>query len=350
VQDNYLGWLVKNTKTTWWNDGANADELRKAIEDGATGVTSNPFLVNQAVENTSNPWFDEAERMAAAAAGPTERAESLVQLVVTNVAQMFLEKHRFSNGTDGYVCAQVNPLRAHDRDAMQAMAKRFGAWAPNIAVKLPACRAGLEVLSDCISEGITVTATVSFSVPQVIAIAEHYRLGIRKAEEKGKKPGKCFAVIMIGRVDDHLKEVARDNRLDLSDEELNLGGLAITKRAFSIYQSRGYEARLLVAALRGVYHMTELAGADLTMSIHPKYQGALTSSHVAFEEGIHKEIPWNTIERLRRIPDFVKAYDPDGLKSDEFYSYSLFQRTLTQFVEAGWGRLQQHAAGKARAI
>ena len=73
--ENYLEWLVKNTRTTWWNDGANADELRKAIENGATGVTSNPFLVNQAIQNTANPWFDEARKVAAAAAGPAERAE-----------------------------------------------------------------------------------------------------------------------------------------------------------------------------------------------------------------------------------------------------------------------------------
>ena len=46
----------------------------------------------------------------------------------------------------GYVCAQVNPSRAGDRDCMAAMAKRFHNWAPNIAVKLPATLAGLDVL------------------------------------------------------------------------------------------------------------------------------------------------------------------------------------------------------------
>ena len=52
-----------------------------------------------------------------------------------------------------------------------AMARRFHAWAPNIAVKLPVTAAGLDVLEDCIAEGITVTATVSFTVPQVVAVA-----------------------------------------------------------------------------------------------------------------------------------------------------------------------------------
>ena len=46
----------------------------------------------------------------------------------------------------------------------------------------------------------------------------------------------------------------------------------MTKRAYTMYKERGYEAVLLVAALRGTYHLTELAGADLLMSIHPAYQ------------------------------------------------------------------------------
>ena len=91
-----------------------------------------------------------------------------------------------------------------------AMARRFHAWAPNIAVKLPAALAGLDVLEDCVAEGITATATVSFTVPQVVAIAERHRAGRQRALQSGVKPGKCFAVIMIGRLDDYLREVAED--------------------------------------------------------------------------------------------------------------------------------------------
>ena len=67
------------------------------------------------------------------------------------------------------------------------MAKRLHAWAPNIAVKLPATAAGLDVLEDCIAEGITTTATVSFTVPQAVAIAERHRAGIARAREHGHR-------------------------------------------------------------------------------------------------------------------------------------------------------------------
>jgi transaldolase len=143
---------------------------------------------------------------------------------------------------------------------MLPMARRFHAWAPNIAVKLPATAAGLDVLEECVAEGIAVAATVSFTVPQAIAIAERHRAGALRAKEKGLQPGQCFAVIMIGRLDDFLREVAHDTRAAADESDIRQAGLAATKRAYAIYRERGYQAVLLIAALRGDYHLTELAG------------------------------------------------------------------------------------------
>ena len=181
---------------------------------------------------------------------------------------------------------------------MLAMASRFHRWAPNIAVKLPATAAGLDVLEDCIAAGITVTATVSFTVPQVVAIAERHRQGIARARAKGIEPGKCFAVIMIGRLDDYLREVAHDNQAPVSESDIRQAGLAVTKRAYAIYRERGYDAVLLVAALRGEYHLTELAGADLVMSIAPAYQEVFVTRDFPREERIDVPVPSDVIERL----------------------------------------------------
>jgi len=194
-----------------------------------------------------------------------------MRIAVTRAAEKLLPQYESSRGRTGYVCAQVNPSRAGDRDSMAAMAKRFHAWAPNIAVKLPATSAGLDVLEDCVADGITITATVSFTVPQALAIAERQRAGIRRARQKGIEPGKCFGVIMIGRLDDFLREVAHDNQAAVSESDICQAGLAVTKRAYALYKERRYETVLLVAALRGHYHLTELAGADLLMSIAPAF-------------------------------------------------------------------------------
>ncbi|MBD3307731.1 transaldolase, partial [candidate division KSB3 bacterium] len=240
----------------------------------------------------------------------------------------------------GYVCSQVNPALAGDRDAMLAMARRFHAFAPNIAVKLPVTAAGLDVLESCTAEGITVTATVSFCVPQVVQIAESHRRGIKRAKANGVEPGKCFSVIMIGRLDDYLRDVAHDYQADISEADIQQAGLAATKRAYAIYQERGYEAILLIAALRGTAHITELIGADLIMSIHPKYQQIFLSEDMPREERIEREIPADVIGRLRTLPEFVRSYEPDGMTPKEFIAYGATQRTLAQFAETGWKPLE----------
>ena len=187
---------------------------------------------------------------------------------------------------------------------------------------------------------ITATATVSFTLPQVVAVAQQCRRGVERARATGVKPGKCFAVIMIGRLDDYLREVAHDSEAGLSETDIRQAGLAVTKRAYRLYQERGYEAVLLVAALRGDYHLTELAGADLVMSIAPAYQHVFVSQDFAREERIEKEIPRDVLDRLRRLPEFVRAYEPDGMAPQEFIACGVTQRTLSQFIEAGWRLLE----------
>jgi transaldolase len=281
-------------------------------------------------------WASEIDAVHAHGLPGEQRAEALMRIAVTKAAAKFAAEHSASNRCSGFVCAQVNPLRAGDREGMLAMARRLHTWAPNIAVKLPATAAGLDVLEDCTAEGITVTATVSFTVPQVLAIAERHRAGIRRAHANHIEPGKCFAVIMIGRLDDYLREVAHDAQCALDESDIRQAGLAVTKRAYSLYQERGYDAVLLVAALRGEYHLTELVGADLVMSIHPTYQEPFVTRDLPREERIGRPVPSDVVDRLMCLPEFARSYEPDGMRPDEFMAFGLTQRTLSQFCESGW--------------
>jgi len=337
----YLEWVLSNTKTEWWHDSADPAELRLGLERGAVGVTTNPYLSAVTMAKSRALWANAIEAVRGRNLAGAEKAEELIRSIVSHAAALYLPHFERTGGRMGYVCAQVNPSRAGDRMAMLEMARRFHAWAPNIAVKLPAVAAGLDVLEDCIAEGITATATVSFTVPQAIAIAERCRAGRQRAISAGSEPGKCFAVIMIGRVDDYLREVAQDNRAAVSEEDIRQAGIAVTKRAYRIYRERGYEAVLLVAALRGSYHLTEIAGADLVMSIAPAPQEWFVAQDHPREARIDAEVPAGVVERLSTMPEFVKAYEPDGMTAQDFISYGVTQRTLCQFVESGWKLLEE---------
>ena len=97
----------------------------------------------------------------------------------------------------------------------------------------------------------------------------------------------------------------------------------------------------LVAALRGDYHFTELAGAELIMSIHPTYQEPFVTKDYPREERIAKPVPADAIERLRQMPEFVRAYEPDGMPPSEFISFGVTQRTLSQFGES-WKQMESY--------
>jgi len=338
---NYLQWAVENTATTWWHDSADPAELQHGIDNGAVGATTNPFLSHLALSTNAKVWTEEVRQALSENTSGERKAEALMRIPIRHAARQLESQFDKSGGRMGYVCAQVNPTRAADRQAMLAMARRFHTWAPNIAVKLPATAAGLDVLEDCTAEGITATLTVSYTVPQVVAVAERHRKGLQRAKANAVEPGKCFAVIMIGRLDDYLRDVARDRKADLSESDICQAGLAVTKRAYSICKRRHYEAMLIVAALRGTYHMTELTGAEVIMSIAPPYQQMLISDDLTCEERIGCEVPIDVVERLSAMGEFVRAYEPDAMVPEEFITYGVTQRTLTQFYEGGWKLLEK---------
>ena len=97
---------------------------------------------------------------------------------------------------------------------------------------------------------------------------------------------------------------------------------------------------LLVAALRGPYHLTELAGAELVMSIAPAPQEWFLDGDHPREERIEQDVDPAVVQRLGSMPEFTKAYEPEGMSPPDFISYGLTQRTLAQFIEAGWRLLE----------
>jgi len=341
MQDlNYLQWLSGHTETAWWHDSGDPQELQKALANGAVGVTTNPVLCAQALKKNPEFWGEDIRKVIETSLNQGVKAESLMRIVVVHAASLLEPIYRSSQGRQGFVCAQVNPDLAGEREAMYAMAKRFNLWAPNIAIKLPATAAGLDVMEQICAEGMAATITVSFTVPQVYLTGRRYQELVRR-RKPGARIGKCFAVIMIGRLDDYLREVFADNRETITEQEVQSAGLCVVKHAYRLYQEQGFEAVLLVAALRGNRHMTELAGGKLIMSIHPTYQKSLLAGPVVFEEKIDQQVPAAVEEKLRRHPEFMKAFSQEGLSETELISFGLTQRTLSQFAETGWKLLEQ---------
>lgn len=320
----------------WWTDTAVMQAMDQDIENGATGVTTNPVLVKASLYKYPDYWrpfLKSAEGLSGDA-----KAEEIIRCITVEVAKKFMPIFEATNGKQGYVCAQVNPKKQGDTAFMVEMGKRLAAWAPNIAVKVPATAAGLRAIEELAAEGITTVGTVSFTAPQCIAIAAAQQRGIDRCRAAGKKPGKAWAVIMVGRCDDYLRDVAYDMQANVAEADIIQSGTACIKRAYAVCKERGYEAKLMPAGMRGGYHATALAGSDMTMSLSEKILVALGEEE-AFVPHFEEPVSAETLASLKTIPEFNRAYE--DLTEEEFIRYGASQRTLSQFVEVGWNMIAE---------
>ena len=333
-ENAYLKWL-SSTKSCFWNDSAVYSHLDDAIANGATGVTTNPFLIKMSLYKDTDFWRPYLEGMDKSLTGD-DKAEEIIRRITVAIAKKFQHIFDATGGKQGYVCAQVNPLLQSDTEKMIEQAKRLNSWAKNIAVKLPGTAAGIDAIEECAALGITTVGTVSFTVPQAVEIAKRQDIGAKRAAKAGITGKNAFSVVMVGRQDDYLRDVAKDNRVSVSEEDIKQSGVAVIKRAYAIVKEAGYASQLMPAALRGTYHAFALSGADMSMSIATNIQDMLVDVAQPFDEGINKAVDAGTIDRLMQMDEFCRAYEPDAMAPHEFISYGICQRTLSQFIEGGW--------------
>jgi transaldolase len=338
-ENKFLQWMTNETNTMYWHDSANLPEVAIGVQNGAIGVTTNPFLIGQTIYNKED-WAETFKSMDRNLSGD-DKVEAIMKAVLLEIASRLPEQ-----GDDSVihgVCAQTNPSHPGDYNFMLAQAENYVKWSPQVTIKLPATNNGIKVAETLISRGHNVAVTVSFTVPQVLAIGEAMQRGFDKARKNGIKPGTGIAVLMVGRLDDYLRDVMKDTTNSVSEADIVWAGTACIKRAYQIFNDRGYEAILMPAGCRGAYHIQEIAGARMICSISPTIYRALAEINESeFEERIDNPVNPEIIKRLETMPEFVKAYEPDGLSKEEFITYGATNRTLTQFVEVGWKKISEY--------
>ena len=142
--------------------------------------------------------------------------------------------------------------------------------------------------------------------------------------------------MMVGRLDDHLRDLAKEQGLSVNPELLTWAGIAVGKRAYEIFRERGYESKLLIAALRGNNHIEQFVGGDLVISMPPSNEQAY-GEHVGHKLPaplIDEPVPAGKIEELgERFLDFRRAYAPDGMTPEEFDSFGPNVKTISQFSQ-----------------
>ena len=331
-----LARTVSETPTDVWNDSCAIDELEYAIAFGAVGATANPTIVVDNWNKDPSRWADRVRELGAEQPTWSERelAWGIVAEMSVRAAPLLMPAFSASGGRAGRLSVQTDPTLFRDAPAMVTQAFGFTGLAPNVIVKFPTTVAGLAAMEEASYRGISVNATVSFSVSQALAAAQAVQRGIERREADGHDTSEMGPVItiMMGRLEDWLREVGDRDGLTVHPSALPWSGVAVFKRAYAEWQQAGFRARLLGAAIRHHLHWSELIGGDVVITMPSSWQKRFNASSVEVRERIGDPVDEAYIAELRSLPDFVRAFEPDGLSVEGFDSWGPTVKTLRAFI------------------
>jgi transaldolase len=330
---------VSTTRTDYWNDSCSIEELTYAIDNGAVGATTNPTIVVNVLKKEMHLWNDRIHQLIDE--NPTW-AESdvtwkLIEEMAVRGADLLKPSFDRTKGKKGRLSIQTNPTFYRNPKAIADHAIHFNTLALNMQVKAPVTSAGIVAIEEATFNGVSINATVSFTVPQALAVGDAIERGLKRREAAGLPVDTMSPVctIMVGRTDDWMKAVTKRDGISVDPAILDWAGIACVKRAYPIYQERGYRTRLLAAAYRHLGHWSEFIGGDIVLTIPYEWQLKINASDIEVKERMQNPVDVVILnEMLTKIPDFRKAYEPNGMTIKDFDTYGATVRTLRGFVSS----------------
>jgi transaldolase len=330
--------MAETTNTQFWNDSCSIPELNYALEHGAVGATTNPVIVGQVLQKELASYVPQIRQLIAD--NPENVEDDIAWLLNEQMAvagaKLLEPVFERTEGRAGYISIQTNAKFYKNAEKIVEQALHFKNLARNIMVKMPVTAAGVRAVEESTYRGVNVNATVSFTVPQALAVAESVERGLARRKKEGLDNSGLHPVctIMVGRIEDWLREVMNAEGIVVTPGAIDMSGVAMFKRAYKIYKEKGYATRLLAAAIRNHWHWSEFIGGDVSMTLPPAWIKRFVASDITVESRMDNPVDSKFLDQLQKhFVDFRRAYEPDGMKPEEFDAFGATRKTLTQFLK-----------------
>ena len=340
MSDSPFLYMKQNSPTVLWNDSADPRELKDALTWGIVGATCNPVIALSALKADKEMWSNRIKDYSQS--HPTETDDqigwAMVKELSCNAAKLLEAEFEKYNGKNGRLSIQTDPRNFRNPNVLAAQAEEFSTLANNIIVKIPVTSEAMPAFEEATYRGVSINATVSFSVAQAIAVGEAIERGLKRREAEGLDTSQMGPVctIMVGRVDDWVKVSAEKSQVTIDPGVMEWAGVAVFKNAYQIYKARGFRTRLLSAAFRNHMHWSEIIGGDSVISPPYSWQVRINQSGLKPNlESIELPVEDRILEpMLEHLPEFRKMYNADGLKVEEFSTLGATMRTLRGFLQS----------------
>ena len=275
-------------------------ELRRLIDAGLRGMTSNPTIFEKAIDSGTD--YDEQLRsLAGANLDPNATFEALAIDDIRRALDEFRPLYD-ATGCDGFVSLEVSPLLAHDTPGTIAAAERL--WKavdrPNVMIKIPATPAGIPAISATIAKGINVNVTLMFSVEHYEAAANAYLDGLERRAASDQPIDRIASVasVFVSRIDTAVDKILEDKIANGATQlrallgKTGVAGLKITYQRFKrLFQ----DERFAKLAARGAHPQRPLWASTGTKN--PAYSDLLYVENVVARDTVNT-VPPATLDAL----------------------------------------------------
>lgn len=315
------------------------------------GVTTNPPLTKAVFDNLKEEWTNIIQEIIKdnPRMDYTQVTWEAYKEACKRGASLYMPLFEKSGYKYGYVSAQVDPRISVDTKEMVRQALELKVLQPNIMVKIPTTKAGVLAIYILTALGVPTNATLCYTLPQIMAVAEAVKQGKALGEKYGTDYSKWRSVItiMIGRFEDAkiFEEQAKERGIELTEEMKRWAGIAITKKACKILAKRDYPSKMLVASSRVgpkvngtqyIWHIEKLAGCNLVYTMNPELIKAFMMLYMdrPIEDKCEESVPNEIMEKLLMIPYFAEAYGETTIALEDFEKLEPTITTYTQFSKA----------------
>ena len=214
-------------------------ELQRLIDNGVTGLTSNPTIFEKAIAGSTD-YDDALLELAQSHANPKEIFETLAIKDIQDTADLLRPIYDRTDGLDGYASLEVSPALAHDTEGTIAEAKKlFQALdRPNVLVKVPATPEGIPAIRGLIGQGVNVNVTLIFSLAMYDQAREAYIAGLEDLDRMGGDVRKMASVasFFVSRMDTTIDGLLGDLIREGNEEVKSLLGKAAVANSKLAYR------------------------------------------------------------------------------------------------------------------
>ncbi len=332
------------TGTRLWLDSIDPDLVRSNRAMGATGATSNPIIVADLI---ATGRFDaDLERLVDQGLDDGQIAWQMTDQLVRDAQQVFLPVWKQTQGNDGYVSFELDPLlEAPELNLPHAkrvseyvrLGRQWAKGHQNRMIKVPATPAGLDALEELVAAGVTVNVTLIFTSRQYqLARDAVWRGARRRSSLDGFK---SVYSIFVSRLDVYSEKAVPQ----LSPAAQGMVGILNAKRLWAenqqFWADRPTPLRQeIVFASTGTKkpsdppwkYVEAFAGSDIQTN-PPATNEAVARSNRSFTRQVDRLPPAAVVEEIDRLVDMEKL--ETTLMAEGIAKFANPQQTLLAMVE-----------------